>query len=88
MKIKNGFVLRDVCGEKVIMGEGLGALDFGRLLCLNDTAAFLWNEASQGEFTVDSLAEKLCQEYEVSEAQAKADVSAIVAQWQEVEVVE
>ncbi|MCQ2101020.1 PqqD family protein [Fibrobacter sp. UWH1] len=88
MKIKNGFVLRDVCGEKVIMGEGLGALDFGRLLCLNDTAAFLWNEASQGEFTVDSLAEKLCQEYEVSEAQAKADVSAIVAQWQEVKVVE
>lgn len=88
MKIKNGFVLRDVCGEKVIMGEGLGALDFGRLLCLNDTAAFLWNEASQGEFTVDSLAEKLCQEYEVSEAQAKADVSAIVAQWQEVNVVE
>ncbi|MCL4101210.1 Coenzyme PQQ synthesis protein D (PqqD) [Fibrobacter sp. UWH9] len=88
MKIKNGFVLRDVCGEKVIMGEGLGALDFGRLLCLNDTAAFLWNEASQGEFTVDSLAERLCQEYEVSEAQAKADVSAIVAQWQEVKVVE
>lgn len=88
MKIKNGFVLRDVCGEKVIMGEGLGALDFGRLLCLNDTAAFLWNEASQGEFTVDSLAEKLCQEYEVSEAQAKAYVSAIVAQWQEVKVVE
>lgn len=88
MKIKNGFVLRDVCGEKVIMGEGLGALDFGRLLCLNDTAAFLWNEASQGEFTVDSLAEKLCQEYEVSEVQAKADVSAIVAQWQEVKVVE
>lgn len=88
MKIKNGFVLRDVCGEKVITGEGLGALDFGRLLCLNDTAAFLWNEASQGEFTVDSLAEKLCQEYEVSEAQAKADVSAIVAQWQEVKVVE
>lgn len=26
MKIKSGFVLRDVCGEQVIMGEGLGAL--------------------------------------------------------------
>ena len=35
MKIKKGFVLRDVCGEQVIMGEGIGALDFGRLLCLN-----------------------------------------------------
>ncbi|MCQ2096963.1 MAG: PqqD family protein [Fibrobacter sp.] len=88
MKIKKGFVLRDVCGEKVIMGEGVGALDFGRLLCLNDTAAFLWEVASAGEFTVDSLAERLCQEYDVSEDQARSDVSAIVAQWQEVKVIE
>ena len=29
MKLKDGFVLRDVCGEKVIMGEGVGALDSG-----------------------------------------------------------
>lgn len=88
MKIKSGFVLRDVCGEKVIMGEGVGALDFGRLLCLNDTAAFLWEQASIGEFTVESLAEKLCQEYEVSLDQAIEDVKAIVEQWQDVKVVE
>lgn len=88
MKIKSGFVLRDVCGEKVIMGEGVGALDFGRLLCLNDTAAFLWEQASIGEFTVESLAEKLCQEYEVSLDQAVEDVKAIVEQWQDVKVVE
>jgi len=88
MKIKNGFVLRDVCGEKVIMGEGIGALDFGRLLCLNDTAAFLWEVASAGDFSVDSLSEKLCQEYDVSADQAREDVSAIVKQWQDVNVIE
>ena len=42
MRIKQGFVLREVCGEQVIMGEGLGALDFGKLLVLNETAAWLW----------------------------------------------
>ena len=31
MKIKEGFVLCEVCGEQVIMGEGLGAIDFGHL---------------------------------------------------------
>ncbi len=45
MRIKNGFVLREVCGEQVIMGEGIGALDFGKLLCLNETAAVLWSAA-------------------------------------------
>ena len=51
MKLKSGFVLRDVCGEQVIMGEGIGALDFGRLLCLNETATFLWKRpTSRGTF--------------------------------------
>ena len=42
MRIKKGFVLREVCGERVIMGEGLGAINFGKLLALNETAAWLW----------------------------------------------
>jgi len=88
MKIKKGFVLRDVCGEKVIMGEGIGALDFGRLLCLNETAAFLWQVASEGEFTVDSLCQRLCQEYDVTPFHAEADVLAIIARWQDVNVIE
>ena len=78
MRIKNGFVLREVCGEQVIMGEGVGALDFGKLLCLNETAAWLWQKASEGDFTIESLTEALCDEYEVSAEQAKADVAAIV----------
>ena len=49
MKQKKGLVLRDVCGEKVIIGEGLEAINFGRLLCLNDTAAWLWQKASEME---------------------------------------
>ena len=89
MRIKNGFVLREVCGEKVIMGEGVGALDFGKLLCLNETATWLWQKAVEmADFTVDSLAEALCGEYEVSLEQAKADVAAIVAEWQKVNVLE
>ncbi|MCQ2104873.1 MAG: PqqD family protein [Fibrobacter sp.] len=89
MKIKSGFVLREVCGEQVIMGEGLGALDFGRLLCLNETAAWLWKAAeAAGEFTVQSLAAALCQEYNVTTEQAEADVAGIVAEWQKVNVIE
>lgn len=88
MKLKNGFVLRDVCGEQVIMGEGLGALDFGRLLSLNETAAWLWKCASVGEFSVDSLSAALCEEYDVTLEQAKVDVAAIVDEWKKVGVIE
>ena len=61
MKLKKGFVLREVCGERVIMGEGLGAINFGKLLTLNETAAWLWQQAqNMGDFTIEALAERLC----------------------------
>ena len=89
MKLKKGFVLREVCGEQVIMGEGLGAIDFGRLLCLNETASWLWKQAVEmGDFTFDSLASKLSEEYDVTTAEALADVQGIVSEWQEAGVVE
>lgn len=89
MRLKDGFVLRDVCGETVIIGEGLGTVDFGKLLVLNETAAWLWKEAREmGHFTVESLAERLCEEYDVDAATALADVVDIVGKWQQFEVVE
>ena len=89
MKIKSGFVLREVCGERVIVGEGLSAINFGKLLALNETAAWLWKQAQDmGDFTIEALAEKLCEEYEVEADEAKADVEQMVAEWQNVGVLE
>lgn len=89
MKIKKGFVLRDVCGEHVIAGEGLDAINFGRLLCLNETAAWLWKEALDiGDFTIEMLADRLCEEYEVTVEVAQKDVADIVNEWLQVGVIE
>ena len=89
MKIKEGFVLREVCGERVIVGEGLSAINFGKLLALNETAAWLWKQAQDmGDFTIEALAEKLCEVYEVEADEAKADVEQMVAEWQNVGVLE
>ena len=89
MRIKQGFVLREVCGERVIVGEGLSAINFGKRLALNETAAWLWQQAlAMGDFTIEALAEKLCEEYDVTPDVAKTDVAQMVAEWQNVGVVE
>jgi hypothetical protein len=89
MKIKKGFVLRQVCGENVVVGEGLDAINFGKLLSLNETAAWLWQQAVEmGDFTIDSLVAQLTEEYDVTEDVARRDVSNIVNEWLKVEVVE
>lgn len=89
MKIKKGYILRTVCGENVIVGEGLDAINFGRMLSLNETAAWLWKQAvEQGDFTAESLAKALCDEYEVAPDQALADVKGTINQWTELKVIE
>ena len=89
MRIKKGFVLREVCGDRVIIGEGLGAINFGKMLTLNETADWLWKEAQEmGDFTVEALADKLCEEYDVDADEARKDVADIIAEWQSVSVIE
>ena len=88
MKRKEGFVLREVCGEKVIVGEGLGAIDFGKLLSINDTAAWIWEKAGElGDFTADDIARALCEDYEVDYETARADTERLLAQWKELGIV-
>ena len=80
MKKKDGMVLREVCGEKVLVGEGLGAVDFGRLISLNDTAAYLWEQLDE-DSDIDSLTLALCKEYDVEQEVARHDVEAILEEW-------
>ena len=83
MKIKKGFELRDICGEKVIIATGIENVDFNRMISLNETAAFLWQSAEGKDFTAEMLADLLCGEYEVGYDQALADCEAITKEWEE-----
>ena len=89
MRIKKDFVLREVCGENVIMCEGLKAIDFRKILALNKSAAWLWKEAkAQGDFTVESLTERLCEEYDVTAEEARSCVADILEKWDKEGVIE
>ena len=89
MRIKEGFILRRIGDENAIMGEGLAAVNFGRLLALNDSAAWLWKEAqAQGDFTIDSLVAKLCEEYDVSPDEARRDITEVLTQLKSEGVIE
>lgn len=89
MRQKEGFVLREICGEKVIVAEGLKVVDFGKIVSMNDTAVWLWEKGAElGDFTAEQLAEALCEEYEVESSKALADINRILDQWKEMGLVE
>jgi hypothetical protein len=83
MKLKNGFVMREVCGEHVLVGEGVSTVDFSSLVRFNDTAAFIWKKAEDlGDFTESQIAEALVEEYDIDIDTALKDVKELLAEWQ------
>ena len=88
MKIKEGFVLRTICGQSVISGEGKSNVNFSKLVSLNDTAAFLYKAAEGKEFTPETLADLLLEEYEVDRETALKDATALCEQWKEIGIIE
>jgi len=84
MRIKEGFTLREVCGEYAVVGEGLAVIDFRKIVALNEAGAFLWKKAKElGDFTTEDLTTALCEEYEVSESVAQHDVNIMLEQWKQ-----
>ena len=80
MKLKNGFVVREVAGKTVAVSVGGGA--FRGMITLNGTAAFLW-EALKEDTTEVALKDALKEEYEVDDAVALADVKAFISKLRE-----
>ena len=81
MKIKNGFELRDVCGENVIIAHGVENIDFTKVITLNESAALIWKQVEGKDFTEDDMVKILLDEYEVEEPQAQADVKKLFESW-------
>ena len=47
MKIKDGFLLRKVGGQNVVVALGEASRDFNGMIRLNDTGVFLWQQLQQ-----------------------------------------
>ena len=80
--------MRDICGQKVISGEGLEQVNFSNLISLNETAAFLWEAVEDNGFTAETMADALCFEYEVEREIALRDAEALCAKWKEIGLIE
>ncbi len=83
MKIKEGFVLREVCGEHIVTAEGLENINFNKLISLNETAAFLWQALIGKEFTVEEMAQLLVDEWGIDMELALKDSENLCKAWEE-----
>lgn len=74
MRLKDGFILRQVAGNYIVIGVGDEAVDFNGMITVNETGAFLWSILEKGA-TKEDMLKSLMEEYDVDEETAKKDIT-------------
>ncbi|NLA77527.1 MAG: PqqD family protein [Clostridiales bacterium] len=87
MKIKSGYVLREVAGNIVVVPIGEATLNLNGMITLNETSKMLWKLLEDGA-DEDSLTAAVLSEYDVDEQTARADVQAFIEKLRERKIVE
>ena len=93
MRTIDGFRLRKLGNEYILVGESMALINFNKMITLNETAGFLWEQAEKatadhGGFDINSLCKALCEEYDVKPSQAMTDVTNTINAWLEAGVIE
>lgn len=88
MKFRKGLTLKNICGENVVVAEGLENIDFCKMLVLNDSARYLFEQVNGKEFTAEDLETLLMEKYEVEHEIVKKDVAALCDKWAEAGIIE
>ncbi|MCM1313421.1 MAG: PqqD family protein [Bacteroides sp.] len=87
MKIKQGFELRKICGENIIISYGMENISFTRIITLNESAAMIWENVVCKDFTVTDMANLLLDKYKVDRQTALADSSELIREWEKAGIV-
>ncbi len=85
MKIKEGYILKEVAGNFIVVAIGDAALDFNGVITLNETGAFLWRVLADGA-TEEKLLLALKGEYEIDDETAQDDISAFIKKLSDAEL--
>ena len=87
MKIKDGFVLRNVVDEFIVMPTGENIAKFEGAVVLNEVSAFIFRQL-ENPVSRDDLLTAMLDEYDVDEATAAADLDALLEKFAQMGVLE
>ncbi len=76
MKIKSGFILKEIAGENILMFLNPDLKN--KIITLNETGVFLFNLISEGKGKEEIL-DAFLNEYDVDEATANADITKFIS---------
>lgn len=80
--------MRKLGREYIITAEGVELINFNKMIALNESAAYLWENVQDKEFTVETLADLLVEQYGIDRELALKDSAAVAQKWIEAGIAE
>lgn len=77
MRIKDGFVLREVAGQNMVIATGEASKDFHGMIKLNNTGKDIW-QGLQAGLTEADIAKNLQEKYSVESEKAIQDTKEFI----------
>lgn len=81
MKLKDGFKIREVAGEYMLLP--VGSVDMNCVFSMSESAAWLWRSLAGRVFEEEDAVSLILEEYEVDSVTALSDVREIIGLWRE-----
>ena len=78
MKINSNFKLREIAGETIIINQGTANINMTKIISLNESAALMYEQLQDKDFTLEDAAAVLVENYDIAEQQAQTDATAWV----------
>lgn len=82
MRIKDGFVLREVAGQVMVIATGEASKNFHGMIKLNQTGKDIW-EGLQAGLQESDIAKKLERKYQIDSNEAAEDTRAFLSKMEE-----
>ncbi len=78
MKIREDLVLRHIGSDYIIIDPGHDMIDMSKVITLNETAAWIWQQLDGVDFDENTIIDLLVEKYEVDVDQVKKDVDELM----------
>ena len=88
MKIKEQYKVREMAGEHVIIMQGKHGSDLTKIIALNESALYLWNELQGKEFDTEVVANMLIERYGIDKGVATTDAERWIEKLRECNIAE
>ena len=77
MKIKEGFVIREIAGQSVVIALGAAAKSYNGMIKLNDTAKLIWQGLEKGQ-DKQTIVDLILDEYEADRDLVEKDYDTFI----------